>query len=69
MEQQSFEFATAEAPAPKAPRLDPYRPTLAEVVDDYIVKTLEYCDGNVSKAARILGINRRTIMRRRKGKV
>lgn len=63
MEQLSFEFVTP--PREPAPRVDSSRPTFAEVVDDYILKTLEYCDG---KAARILGINRRTIMRRRKGK-
>jgi len=37
---------------------------LAEVEQRYIRRVLDACDGNVSRAARILGIDRRTLYRR-----
>ncbi len=37
---------------------------LAEVERRYIARVVEQCDGNVSRAARILGIDRRTIYRK-----
>ena len=35
--------------------------TLAEVEREYIIKVLEYCNGNQSEAARILGLHRNTL--------
>ncbi|WP_018934660.1 sigma-54 dependent transcriptional regulator [Thioalkalivibrio sp. ALJ24] len=39
-------------------------PTLAELETDYIRRVLEYCDGNKQRAARILGIGRKTLYRK-----
>ncbi len=39
-------------------------PTLAQVEERYIQEVLEACQGNVSRAAEILGIDRRTLYRR-----
>lgn len=52
-----------------APPLDPpdaaYRPpTLARVEYDHIQRVLSDCGGNVSKAARLLGMHRRTLQRK-----
>ena len=40
-----------------------HRPNLKEVEQMYINETVQYCDGNLSKAARILGISRSTLYR------
>jgi two-component system response regulator RegA len=52
-----------------APPLDPpeasYRPpSLARVEYDHIQRVLSDCGGNVSKAARLLGMHRRTLQRK-----
>lgn len=39
-------------------------PTLADVERVYIIQAVEACRGNMSKAARILGIDRRTLYRK-----
>ena len=40
-------------------------PTLAEVEDRYIARVLDATGGRVTEAARILGIHRSTVRRRR----
>jgi DNA-binding protein Fis len=37
--------------------------TVAELVNEHIDFVLQYCSGNITDAAKILGINRRTIHR------
>ncbi|MDB4965655.1 MAG: two component transcriptional regulator, Fis family [Myxococcales bacterium] len=39
-------------------------PTLAEAEFDHITRVLEECDGNISEAARRLGIHRRSLQRK-----
>lgn len=39
-------------------------PTIADVERVYIIQVVEACRGNMSKAARILGIDRRTLYRK-----
>jgi two-component system response regulator RegA len=54
----AFENAAAETPAP------PGVPTLARVEWEHIQRVLADCDGNVSQAARLLGIHRRSLQRK-----
>jgi two-component system, response regulator RegA len=42
----------------------PVKRSLARVEYDYIRRTLDACDGNVSEAARYLGIHRRSLQRK-----
>jgi DNA-binding NtrC family response regulator len=42
----------------------PLLPTWRELREIYINEVLKYADGNKAEAARILGMNRRTIYRR-----
>ena len=39
-------------------------PTLAEAEQQLIQEALEYCDGNVVEAAKVLGVGKDTIYRR-----
>lgn len=50
------------APPPPSTRRRQY-PTLEQMKDDYIREVLEYTNGNVTQAARILKISRKTIQR------
>ena len=47
----------------KSPKKSAPFPTLNQVKESYISWVLEQCNGNKSKAAKILGINRRTLHR------
>ena len=47
----------------KKPKKSAPFPTLSQVKESYISWVLEQCNGNKSKAAKILGINRRTLHR------
>lgn len=68
MQQQQENSSTQEFPFtfPKGP-VDEL-PTLAEWNARYIDYVLNYTKGKKTAAARILGINRRTLYRRNKGK-
>lgn len=58
-------FARAEgAAADETPRGEPAVPTLARVEWEHIQRVLTDCDGNVSEAARRLGIHRRSLQRK-----
>jgi two-component system, response regulator RegA len=54
----AFENPAAESPVP------PGVPTLARVEWEHIQRVLADCDGNVSQAARLLGIHRRSLQRK-----
>jgi len=43
---------------------DPEMPTLAEVEQEHILRVLDYTEGNRSRAARILGISRQSLIER-----
>ncbi|OOC10219.1 sigma-54-dependent transcriptional regulator [Thioalkalivibrio halophilus] len=43
---------------------DAHWPSLAELETDYIQRVLEHCEGNKQRAARMLGIGRKTLYRR-----
>jgi len=58
----AFESAVA-APGERAPTPDT-APSLAQVEWEHIQRILTDCDGNVSKAARVLGIHRRSLQRK-----
>ncbi|MGC1272486.1 MAG: response regulator [Planctomycetaceae bacterium] len=59
-------FKKAEEPESDVAELD-YQPvTLAEAEWEYIQQVLADCGGNISKAARLLGIERRTLQRKLK---
>ncbi|MGJ7903128.1 response regulator transcription factor [Lysobacter sp. 1R34A] len=58
---QSFESAAAEAPPPEPP-LDPQ--SLRRQGWEHVQRVLSECGGNVSAAARVLGVDRRTLQRR-----
>lgn len=54
-----------EAAPPLAPPEAGYRPpSLARVEYDHIQRVLSDCGGNISKAARLLGMHRRTLQRK-----
>ena len=57
-------FARAEAGEAPPPRDEPAAPTLARVEWEHIQRVLADCDGNVSEAARRLGIHRRSLQRK-----
>jgi two-component system response regulator RegA len=50
--------------APESPALADATPTLARVEWEHINRVLSDCGGNVSQAARILGIHRRSLQRK-----
>lgn len=58
----AFESADA-APGERAPAPDT-APSLAQVEWEHIQRILSDCDGNVSQAARVLGIHRRSLQRK-----
>ncbi|MEM1010640.1 MAG: response regulator [Planctomycetota bacterium] len=66
----SFEAAEAKAadrPLPNLPRIkaaEAQMPSLARVEWDYIHRVLSDCNGNISQAARKLGIHRRSLQRK-----
>lgn len=58
----AFERAASPPLQPSDP--DYAAPTLAKVEWDHIQRVLSDCGGNVSKAARVLGMHRRTLQRK-----
>jgi two-component system response regulator RegA len=60
-----FARGSAVAPAPEGPGPAAVPiPSLARVEWEHINRVLADCDGNVSKAARVLGIHRRSLQRK-----
>lgn len=57
-------FARDDAPALQPPEADYQPPSLARVEYDHIQRVLSDCGGNISKAARLLGMHRRTLQRK-----
>jgi DNA-binding NtrC family response regulator len=51
-----------DAPATKATALEPTK-TLGLVVREHVEQVLAQCRGNKTKAAKVLGINRRSLYR------
>jgi two-component system response regulator RegA len=41
-------------------------PSLAQVEAEYVQRVLDQCGGNVSRSAKVLGVNRRSLQRRMK---
>ncbi len=56
-------FGRADAPE-AVPTVEPTVPSLARVEWEHINRVLADCGGNVSKAARLLGIHRRSLQRK-----
>lgn len=56
--------AVFERPDAHSPAASPTTPTLARMEWEHIQRVLAECDGNVSQAARILGIHRRSLQRK-----
>lgn len=54
---------TGRARAPREPGGEAHFPPLREAMDDYVREVLLMTDGNVSRAAKILGVTRRTLQR------
>jgi two-component system response regulator RegA len=50
-----------EADAPPPSELEYQVPSLAKVEREHIERVLQECNGNISKAARVLGMHRRTL--------
>lgn len=57
-------FARAEAPPEAGPATEPAVPSLARVEWEHINRVLADCGGNVSQAARLLGLHRRSLQRK-----
>jgi len=57
-------FARGDAALPRAERPETVAPTLARVEWEHIQRVLGDCAGNVSEAARRLGIHRRSLQRK-----
>jgi two-component system response regulator RegA len=57
-------FDTPAGPAPQAPDLQPDTPSLARVEWEHINRVLMDCGGNISEAARVLGVHRRSLQRK-----
>lgn len=57
-------FARAEASAEAAPAAEATVPSLARVEWEHIQRVLTDCGGNVSQAARLLGLHRRSLQRK-----
>jgi len=56
----AFDHAAPRAEAPPAPDV----PSLARMEWEYIQRVLAECGGNVSQAARVLGLHRRSLQRK-----
>ena len=56
--------ALGEAPAVEATPGEPEVPSLDRVEWEHIQRVLASCDGNVSQAARLLGLHRRSLQRK-----
>ena len=54
-------LAAFDVEAPRSGDIPFEVPTLAKLEREHIERVLRECDGNVSKAARVLGMNRRTL--------
>lgn len=57
-------FARADRPADAEPDAEPVVPSLARVEWEHIHRVLTDCGGNVSQAARLLGLHRRSLQRK-----
>jgi two-component system response regulator RegA len=57
-------FARADGAEAATPRTDAVAPTLARVEWEHIQRVLTDCSGNVSEAARRLGLHRRSLQRK-----
>lgn len=57
-------FARADRPADAEPDAEPVVPSLARVEWEHIHRVLTDCGGNVSRAARLLGLHRRSLQRK-----
>ena len=57
-------FERGAAPALEAPEVEYEAPSLARAEWEHINRVLTDCDGNISRAARILGLHRRTLQRK-----
>jgi two-component system response regulator RegA len=57
-------FARAELPKDRPPEAPTTVPSLARVEWEHIQRVLQDCSGNVSKAARLLGMHRRSLQRK-----
>ena len=57
-------FERGDAPALEAPEVEYEAPSLARAEWEHINRVLADCDGNISRAARILGLHRRTLQRK-----
>jgi sigma-54 dependent transcriptional regulator, acetoin dehydrogenase operon transcriptional activator AcoR len=57
-------IVTTPEPSPPSPAAAPASTTLNQVTGEVIVRTLTECDGNVSRAARRLGVSRGLLYRR-----
>ncbi len=53
-----------ESPIPQEKPLPGSSPSLDRMEWEYIQKTLQDCNGNISAAARVLGVHRRTLQRK-----
>jgi two-component system response regulator RegA len=60
----AFEELQAGEPEPSESRPAPTVPTLARVEWEHIQRVLVDCSGNISEAARVLGIHRRSLQRK-----
>lgn len=62
---QAFERRSEDVPGPEDSRSPGYQPqSLAQVEWEHINRVLADCGGNISKAARALGIHRRSLQRK-----
>jgi two-component system response regulator RegA len=57
-------FARTDAPLEAGPAAEPTVPSLARVEWEHINRVLADCCGNVSQAARVLGLHRRSLQRK-----
>jgi transcriptional regulator of acetoin/glycerol metabolism len=62
---EAFELTETVAPALPAPRDQPFSdlPTLDDLERRYLLHVLEAANGNRTRAAEILGVDRRTLYR------
>jgi two-component system response regulator RegA len=57
-------FTRGRAPSIDAPTIPPEAPSLARAEWEHINRVLDDCDGNISEAARRLGLHRRSLQRK-----
>jgi two-component system, response regulator RegA len=57
-------YDTARSAARDTPELPETVPTLARVEWEHMQRVISDCDGNISQAARLLGIHRRSLQRK-----